>query len=57
MLTKEDAVETFDKDGNAYYYYFSIDDGYAGAVEDESRLYGLFDEMAAAEVISFTEKK
>ena len=57
MLTKEDAVETFDKDGNAYYYYFSIDDSFAGAVEDDAKLMTLYQELSEAEVISFTQKK
>jgi hypothetical protein len=53
-VTKEDAEETFDEDGNATYYYFSLDDEFEGEVDDDSHLMQLFDEYGEADVVDFT---
>ena len=57
IITKEDASETFDEDGKATYYYFSLDNQFEGEVEDDSKLTKLFDEYADADVINFITVK
>jgi hypothetical protein len=54
VVTKEDAEETFDEDGNTTYYYFSLDDEFEGEVDDDSYLARLFDEYGDADVVDFT---
>jgi hypothetical protein len=54
VMTKEDAEEVFDTDGNATYYYFSLDEEFDGEVDDDSHLTQLFDEYGEADVIEFT---
>lgn len=54
MMTKEDAEEVFDTDGNATYYYFSLDEEFEGEVEDNSKLTPLYDEFHNATIIPFT---
>lgn len=56
LLTKEDASEIFNEKGESTYYYFSLEDGFAGKVEDSSRLDKLFSEYTSAKVIAFTQK-
>lgn len=57
LITKEEASEVFDEEGNVSYYAFSLDDGFAGSVEDDSKLAKLFEEFFGAKIINFTEKK
>jgi hypothetical protein len=57
VVTKEDASETFDEEGNATYYYFSLDDEFEGEVDDDSYLTRLFDEYGEADVVDFTVVK
>lgn len=56
FITKEDAVEIFDTDANASYYYYSQEEGFAGKVQDESKLMCLFEELSDVQVIGFTQK-
>lgn len=56
MITLSEAVETFDTDANAYYYYYSLDDEFAGAVEDNTRLVAMFEEFEGVDIIGFTQK-
>ena len=54
IITKEDASETFDNNGKATYYYFSLDPKYEGEVADDTNLFRLFDEYSKATIINFT---
>jgi hypothetical protein len=54
VMTKEDAEESFDENGNEAYYYFSLDDEFEGEVDDDSHLMQLFDEYGEADVVDFT---
>ena len=54
IITKEDASETFDKDGNATYYYFSLEEEFEGEVEDNSHMSDLNGKYADATPIVFT---
>lgn len=56
LITKEEASEVYDEDANVSYYAFSLDDGFAGSVDDDSKLTKLFDEFFNAKIINFTEK-
>ncbi len=56
LITVEEAVETFDNDGNASYTYSTDKDG-EKTVEDDSELTRLFDEYGKAEIVEFYVEK
>lgn len=55
MITKMDASEVFDEEGNATYYIFDYDNMYEGEADDNTALMALYDEYATAVVINFTQ--
>ncbi|MBQ7259875.1 MAG: hypothetical protein IJR19_00810 [Lachnospiraceae bacterium] len=55
LAVKETAIEEFDTDGNAAYYYGTTADGQYSQVEDDSFLNRLFEEAMEAEIIDFQE--
>lgn len=56
LLTKESATEIYNDTGEPTYYYFSLEDGLSGKVENDSQINRLFHEYGKAQVISFTKK-
>lgn len=56
LLTKESATEIYDEKGKPTYYYFSLEDGFAGKVENDREYERLFSEYGKAEVVHFTKK-
>lgn len=56
FITTEDAVEIFDTDANASYYYYLQEEGFAGKVQDNNKLMNLFEELNDVQVIGFTQK-
>lgn len=56
LITVADATETFDTNANASYYYYSLEEGFAGAVEDDSKLVSLFEELGSLQVVGFKQK-
>lgn len=56
LITEVDATETFDTNANATYYYYSLEEGFAGKVDDDSKLVELFEEFLNLKVIGFQQK-
>jgi len=54
LLTKEDALEKFDSDGKATYYYFSLEEEFEGQVEDDKQFASLNAKYEDAIPVNFT---
>ena len=55
MVTKKDADEVFDEEGNVTYYLFDYDNHFEGEVEDDSELVSMYDAFGEAIIINFNK--
>ena len=55
IITKLDASEEFDTDGNATYYLFDLENQYEGEVDDDSTLMKMYEYYGEATVLNFVK--